>query len=316
MGKPLRDLDFDDHTIMAPGKSRPGSSPSPAAPASPAPPSGDFTPTTGKALFAWAKQMTPKAGFDVLVKVKAWGKDHDCPPDLFRWDSPSVMSCHAALASIVRSPHDESPTPSDPPFVPVRSDPVPVAAPRPLTAMGQPFNGSALRLWAERTSRTLGLDVLSMIDQWAMTRQPPLTTPIGLWDIGDVTDCMGAMAKELDRKGLLAIPAEARAQMPQERPPSDRVRGPLTIDPRDPLNRIKVEIKETAKKVFRATSKEDPTEESVMEYIRGCCKRHGLVVPDSIRNLGVSSHLTVILSALREEEREMDLFPGHDAESA
>jgi hypothetical protein len=298
MGTRLRDLDFDDDMLRAPGKGKP-SAPAPE----------DFTPTTGKALFAWAKKMTPKAKIDILVKVKEWGKDHDCPPDLFRWSPASVSSCHADLVSIMRIPHDGPPVPSPGTFVPVRSDPVPVAQPRPLTAISQPFSGKALRAWAIRSSANLGVDFLAWIEEW--TKGLPYTLFVAYmdeWDIKDVTDCFAAMAKRMDEAKLLNIPPEARAQMPQERVPSDRVAGPLTIDPRDPFKPKKLEIKETAKRVFRATSKDEPTELAVMEFLQGHCRRFGLAVPESIRNLSVSSHLHMIMTTLQESELELGLF--------
>jgi hypothetical protein len=189
----------------------------------------------------------------------------------------------------------------------VGSDPPPVVLPRPLVVVSQPSSGKALLSWAQATSNNLGIDVMQLIREWGESRG--LALKIQVWDIGDVTDCLAAMAKELDRRGLLALSPEARAQMVQERSaPPQATPGPLTIDPRDPLQAKKVEIKEIAKRLYQAETKAQATELAVMAYIKERCKAHSLVVPDSIRNLGVSSHITMILSALREDEQDMGIF--------
>lgn len=187
-------------------------------------------------------------------------------------------------------------------LTPVRSIP-----PRPLTSMPQPASGKALYAWAKQSTNQFGIDVLEMVKHWGL-QNPRLSPNILEWDIGDVTDCRAAMAKELDARGLLSIPPEARAQMPQERPQMAQDApepGPLTFDPRDRMLSRKTQIKDVAKRLFVAAFQEEPTESRVMEFIKTRCKEHRIVVPDSIRNLSSSEHLGLILKSLQEDEADM-----------
>jgi hypothetical protein len=185
-------------------------------------------------------------------------------------------------------------------------DPPQSVPPRPMRAIPQPASGRALLGWAVDASNTFGIDLVEEIKVWARGRKLP--RDIVKWDIEPVTDCMAFLSKFLDERGLLQIPPEARAQMPPPRPlddPLGEVPGALTIHARDPHRAIKVQIKDIAKGVFQAAFQEQPTEEKVMAFIRVRCKEHGIVVPESIRNLSSRENLVSILLALEEDEADM-----------
>lgn len=186
------------------------------------------------------------------------------------------------------------------------SEPPASVSPRPLRAIPQPVSGRALLAWAMEATQTFGIDLVEEIKVWSRGRKLP--SDIKKWDIGDVTDCMADLAKMLDERGLLQLPPEARSQMRPVAPlkdPLGPVPGALTIHGKDPHRSLKLEIKDLARRLYEAAFKEPPTEDSVMAFIRTRCKEHGIVVPESIRNLSSREHMASILLALLEDEANM-----------
>jgi hypothetical protein len=207
----------------------------------------------------------------------------------------SPVSLLAAVAeSLIHSM--ESGTPAPVPHEPMRATP-------------QPADGRSLIAWAFAASKSYGIDLVHKVRVWG--NQHSLEPDPKTWDIRWVIDCHADMAKFLDERGLLDIPPEARSQMPVSSPAKDPlgpVPGSLTIDPRDIHKPIKLQIKELGKKLHAAAFSEPPTEDSVMSFIRTRCKDHQIVVPESIRNLSSREHLSLILKALQEDERDMKVL--------
>lgn len=62
---------------------------------------GGLAPRTGKALFAWLREIDEKSGTDVLRNVTEWGKARRYPPRMIAWNGDQVGEavdyCHALM---------------------------------------------------------------------------------------------------------------------------------------------------------------------------------------------------------------------------
>jgi hypothetical protein len=56
---------------------------------------GDWTPTTGRALYRWAVEREDATGLGVVRYLRRWGKLRGYPASMVAWDAGQVAAGHA-----------------------------------------------------------------------------------------------------------------------------------------------------------------------------------------------------------------------------
>jgi hypothetical protein len=66
---------------------------------------GPPTPRSGRALFAWTKELDEKHQYGLLEHLNRWGKRHDYPTRIVDWNEDQVSRAHREACRKMRSVH-------------------------------------------------------------------------------------------------------------------------------------------------------------------------------------------------------------------